>query len=179
MQGMRGEISSNFDGGETAQIYSIKYDPSTTIPYRPGAQMQADETAETGKPLKIYSYDFSVASTTLTQMYQSYYDDDDATLASNWNLSSNEFQLALKQNKLLAGNKARYDGGNLENLDYRVATIKFRAKWNKRSKDWDVPPITLSANKKNMVSWHVANVGATDNAHYYAFLRIRKWKQVV
>lgn len=192
LAGSRNEISSNFDSGESAEIYRIKYDPQITTPYRSGAQMQADGSAETGQPLKIYSYDFTVATTTLTQMFQTYCDDDDYALCSNWDLASNEFQMGLKQNKLVAGSKGRYvtkwdeeligedyeEGATNDNLLWKVGTIRFRARWNKRKKEWTIPPITLSASNKNTVSWNVANVGATDSAHYYAYLRIRKWKVV-
>lgn len=154
--------------------------------------MQADGSAETGKPLKIYSYDFTVASTTLTQMFQTYCDDDDYALCSNWDLSSNEFQMGLKQNRLVAGSKGQYvtewdedligedytTGATQDNLLWKVGTIRFRTKWNKKKNEWAIPPITLAPSKKNTVSWNVANVGSTDNAHYYAYLRIRKWKIV-
>ena len=65
---------------------------------------QGDETATSGKPVRIYEYEFQCATTTLTQMWQSYADDDDHSFVSNWDPSSMEFLQGLKQNKLVAGN---------------------------------------------------------------------------
>lgn len=191
----RAEISSNFDSGESAQIGSFKYDPSSTMMFAP-TSFQGDETATSGKPVRIYEYEFQCATTTLTQMWQSYADDDDHSFVSNWDPSSMEFLQGLKQNKLVAGNKARYVsrwneeliGEDLEadqfneNLDWKVGTIRFKARHNGkkgRRGRWIVPPIDLNLYKKNVISWHIANVGNTDDAHYYCSLRIKKWKQMV
>ena len=191
---LRTEISHNFDAGESSEIYHIYYNPESTSIFKPMPAL--DGTGTTPKPLKIYSYDFQVAASTLTQMWQSYYDEDDTTTATNWNPSSSEFCQALKQEKLVAGTYQRYvtdwDAALLsdhyvadafgEDINWRVATIKFRAgRWSKRKKKYvgGPPPIELSPYKKNKISWHVANVGNSDNRSYYASLRIKKWRQVV
>ena len=191
----RGEISSNFDSGESAQIGSFKHDPSSTMVFAP-TSFQNDETMTSPKPIRIYEYEFQVATTTLTQIWQSYADDDDHSFVSNWDPSSMEFNQGLKQNKLVAGNKARYVtywneellGEDLEaqqfneNLDWRIATLRFRAgRWSRKYKKYvgGPKPIDVSWNKKNTISWHIANVGSTDDAHYYASLKIKKWRQFV
>lgn len=191
---LRTEISTNFDAGESAEIYHIKYDPTWTSIFKPMPAL--DGTGTSSKPIKIYSYDFQVATTTLTQMWQSYYDDDDQGQASDWDPSDATFVESLKQEKLVAGHTNRYvtdwDAAFLsdhyvadsiaDSFDWRVGTIKFRAgRWSKKYKKYvgGPPPITLSPYKKNMVSWHVANVGTDSARNYYAVLRIKKWRQVV
>ena len=199
IQPLRTEISTNFDSGESAQIYSLRYDPEHSSVFRP--IMQADETGTSNKPIVIYSYDFTVASTTLTQMWQSYYDDNDLSAATNWNPANMEFVQALKQERLVAGHTNRYvtrmdvvtgtdvigdadyEAASIaDTFDWKISSIRFRAgKYSKKYKKWvgGPKPIVLNAYKKNMISWHVANVGNDDNRNYYAILRIKKWKQVV
>lgn len=196
---LRTEISTNFDSGESAEIYQLKYDPEHASIFRP--MPASDSTGTSSKPIKIFSYDFQVATTTLTQMWQSYYDDNDYAAATNWNPGNTEFVQALKQEKLVAGHTNRYvtrmdvvAGTDLigdadyeaatiaDTFDWRVGTIKFRAgRWSKKYKKYigGPAPIVLSPYKKNMISWHVANVGNDDARNYFATLRIKSWKQIV
>ena len=188
----RAEISHNFDHDESASIFTLRYNPEHASMFRP-SNIQADETGVSNKPLKIYSYDFTVASTTLCQAFQYYGDFGDYAALSNWDLNNDTFVRGLKQHRLVAGHTGRYvtdwDAAFLsdhyvadsiqDTLDWKITTIRFRARWNKRKNEWGIPPITLSNGKKDYIGWSVANVGTQDNRKYYAILTIKKWKQVV
>lgn len=190
---IRAEISSNFDSGESAQIAQIKFDPNSASMFRPN-RLPIDEDLVSNKPIEIREYEFYVATTTLTQMWQSHYDSSDEANATNWTPSDINFQLPLKQNKLVAGNKSTYvtdwDAATLSdhyvahatssNLDYRIGKITFKASRYRKGKkkgQWRCKPIRMNSFGKDCMSWHVANVGNTDSAHYYAWLKIKDWRQ--
>lgn len=188
---MRAELSSNFDGGETSQIFSIRYDPGQggDSRLRPGI---GAEDLVSSYPMIIYDYKMEVACDTLCQLYQTYsnYADTAEENASylDWNMSSRNFLSSLKQHKLIAGHTTGSmdtEGPNeyKEKVAWKTGTLYYRAKgyWSKRHKEWrwTRPPIILSKNKKNYFGLQIANVGQSTDRSFYATVTIKKWGQLI
>lgn len=180
----RTQVSGNFDGGESSQIYQLKYDPDHSLVFRP-ANTQDDETGVTGKPLFIYEYEFTCMTDVPAAMFQYYGDDDDEADMSNWDPSNKNFQLGLKQHKLIPGARVAYVDTTLipdtvkYNSLHQQRTIRFKA-WGRgkgRKFEWVVPPIKLSRASGNYIGWSVANLTGNDGRNYIMDLMVKKWKQ--
>ena len=187
---MRSEISSNFDAGETAQLFSLKYDSSAVPQLAPGNNLE-DQTSS--KPIIIYDYKLEFVTDGLAQIYQQYCNYDatpnemDGYL--DWNLNSEQFQSSLKQHKLVAGSQTGSADPSIGPEHYKVkstwqkGTLYYKARgyWSKRLKEWrwNRPPIILSKNRKNYFALMCANVGNSDDRSYYACITIKNYAQIL
>lgn len=177
----RSEISGQFDAGESAQIMSIRFDPTFTSPNTPSSGSTTNLGAEdlfTNRPLVINEYKMEVVHDCSTQLFQYYCDDDEITNADNWSTTSSEFLQSLKNHKLGAGSITQSDATGAQPVKTTLYYKKKRApKWlfMKTGRKWLRPPIVLSANKKNCFGLSVCNVSATDARSYYAFVTIKDW----
>lgn len=178
--------SANFDDNESNVIGSIMYNPSQTYRLIP-TEFDDDATLTTPVPIVIYGYEFEVTTNVLTEMFQTYHDEDDAAVAQAWDPGNMTFLSVCKQDKLVPGKVTAYSHGVTGTdittvADWATRTIKFRAKgyWSKKHKEyrWTIPPIVLSHNKQNMISWCITNVEGLNNKRYYAKLKITNWKQI-
>lgn len=184
LKGLRTVLSTNISAGQSTLIGSIQYEPTTTVNMRMG-EFDADSTLHSPKPIMIHAYDFTVASDGLCEMYQFYCDDGEESVAADWNPYNADFLQCLKQSELVCGTRQKYalNTGEVESQSvWQQRTIKFRSKsyWSKKHKErrWIVPPIVLSANKKNTVGWSIANPTSTTECSIYAKLRIKNWHQI-
>lgn len=175
---MRSEVTGQFDEDEDASLLTIKYSPGVTEQNIPGSGTSAafgDGDLISNKPIVIYDYKVELVTNCITQMWQYYADDDDATNASNWNLASQEFLMSLKQHRLTGG----AINATTSSTTMGVHTLSYRAKkyWSKKHKEfrWIRPPIVLSKNKKNMFGLSVHNASNLDAQSYYATVTIKRW----
>ena len=175
---MRSEISSNFDAGETSQLFSLRYDSSSVPTLAPGNNL---EDQVSSKPIIIYDYKLEFVTDGIAQIYQQYcnYDatPDEMTGYLDWNLNSEQFYSSLKQHKLIAG--AQTDDASF----WQKGTLYYKAKgyWSKRHKEWrwNRPPIILSKNRKNYFALMCANVSNSDDRSFYACITIKNYAQIL
>lgn len=173
---IRSEISGNFDAGETAQVFSLQYDPAISPQL---ALVGNVEDQKSSRPIIVYDYKMEVATDGVLQMYQSYCNYDatpgEMTGYLDWDLGSEQFITSLKQHKLVAGNSASVLGTK--------GTLYYKAKgyWSKRHKEWRWrrPPIILSKNRKNYFALMLANVSNQESRSYYACVTIKNYQQIL
>ncbi len=179
---MRAEISGDLNQGQSAQLMSIKFDPSATenIPgsaaYAPGS-----EDWKTRSPLIIYDYTVEVVTDVIATLFQYYCRDSDETASSNWDPTDVTFLENLKKYRLMPGSIT--SGEVSGNPVGSVTRMSFRAKsyWSKkhREKRWAIPPIVLSKNKKNMIGISLANVSNYHDARsYYGLITVKRWHKM-
>lgn len=185
---MRSELSGNLDAGESAQIFSLRYDGGLGPSLNP---VTDDEDKISSKPIIIYDYKMEVATDGLVQMYQQYCNYDatpgEMTGYLDWNTDSEQFKSSLKQHKLVAGSQQAYYNPATDTIEdksqFVKSTLYYKAKgyWSKRHKEWrwSRPPIILSKNRKNYFALQLANVGNSDNRSYYALVTIKNYQQIL
>lgn len=163
------EKQTSLGSGEDNMIMSLKYDMSSAGRMIPGAN---DATLVSGYPIAIYSYEFHCLGNFYGQIYQTYGDSDDDSSLSNWNVSDDEFILALKQWRQIAGTGTSLD----------KTVIRYRAKKNPkrlqaRFGKWKRPPIYLGPGAGNKMYWMVHNNSDSTDRTALAHVTITSWKQ--
>jgi hypothetical protein len=170
----RSEETDLVDDGDNKSLFTITYDPELTGNQR----MKLTDNTEnqiSAFPILIYDYLFELVTNYNGTMWQYYCDHTDRNIANIWDLNNGEFHQALKQHKLIFGSQAQQSGAD----GFHKHTLRFKARWNYRKKEWAVPPITLSGSKKNHIGFvtHCKSTGAVDRT-FYGMVTIKRWKQL-
>lgn len=190
----RYESSGNLDDGDTNSVFNIIYDGNaTTDDLAPAnrATIQNTESISTNKPVIIYKYEATcIWGGPSGVMFQYYGDDDDFNELYNWDMSSSTFTEGLK-NKLFMGSMPSFESDDTPPYghapQFKVYKLKFKARKNPRKMrakygKWAVPPIVVSAQKKNTFGFSVTNLRtgdsskSFDNQRYYMHIELKRWQ---
>lgn len=178
---MRAAISGAFDSNQSAQILSVRFDPTESDQNIPGTTGESvdlgTEDLKVSTPIAIYDYRMDIVTDVVCALWQWYCDDEDITHADNWSMTSSTFLQSLKQYKLAPGNITSSENQFTAPV---VTTLYYRAKkyWSKKHRMWKWirPPIILSKNKKNSFGLSIANLSNYhDSRSYYALISIKNW----
>lgn len=190
---LRTEISSNFDSQESAKLIGFNYDAAAVgnMPSNSTSDLSAEDW-NSNRPIVIKQYKVEVATTVIAMMWQYYCEKADEPIASNWDFAmgdlgaspSSIFRASLKQKKMISGGYVGKAGPSGESQDYsafsNVHTLHFKARgyFSKKHKEWRwiVPPIVLSASKKDCFGISVANISSGSNDRsFIASIEFRDW----
>lgn len=178
---LRAAISGEFDSGQSAQIMSIRFDP-TGVQNIPGTDGYAPDTEDwvTRTPLIIYDYKLQVITDITLAAWQFYCGREEITDSDNWDLDNSTFTENMKQYRLAPGQITNNE--NQFNSQV-VTTLSYKAKryWSRKHKQykWARPPIVLSKNKKDVFGLSIANLSNYhDGRSYYAMASVKNWQMM-
>lgn len=193
---LRTELSGNFDSQESAKLLGFRYDAGATanMPSNSPVDLETQDWVS-NRPIVIHQYKIEVQTTVPAMLWQWYCDSEDSDICSNWDFvmgdgtasASSVFRAGLKQKRMVGGGAVGKAGPVESSQDYalwsNVHTLRFKSKgyYSKRHKEyrWKVPPIVLSANKKDTWGVSVANISSgSDNRSFIASMEVQNWHTV-